>query len=47
MNNRFDAIIIGSGIIGCCVAYEMVKKGYKTLNVDKLGAAGMGSTSGS
>jgi sarcosine oxidase, subunit beta len=47
MNHNYDAIIIGSGIIGCCIAYEMAKKGFKTLNVDKLGAAGMGSTGGS
>lgn len=26
----YDAIIIGSGIIGCCTAYEMAKKGYRT-----------------
>ena len=44
MNQRYDAIIIGAGIIGCCIGYEMAKKGYKTLNVDKLPAAGQGST---
>ena len=47
MNQRYDAIIIGSGIIGCCVAFELRKKGYKTLNLDKLPKAGYGSTSGS
>jgi sarcosine oxidase subunit beta len=47
MTKKYDAIIIGAGIIGCCVAFELAKKGYKTLNVDKLGAAGQGSTSNS
>jgi sarcosine oxidase subunit beta len=47
MTEKYDAIIIGAGIIGCCVAFELAKKGYKTLNVDKLPAAGYGSTSGS
>ena len=31
-----DAIIIGSGIIGCTTAFELAKRGYKTLNIDKL-----------
>ncbi len=39
-----DAIIIGAGIIGCTTAFELAKKGYKTLNVDMLGEAGAGST---
>lgn len=47
MTSRFDAIIIESGIIGCCTALEMSKLGYRTLNIDKLPAAGMGSTAGS
>lgn len=44
MNKNYDAIIIGAGIIGCCTAFEMAKKGWKTLNIDKLAAAGYGST---
>lgn len=44
MNQQYDAIIIGAGIIGCSIAYELSKKGYKTLNIDKLNAAGLGST---
>jgi sarcosine oxidase subunit beta len=44
---KFDAIIIGCGIIGNCIAFELSKKGYKTLSVDKLGGSGFGSTSGS
>ncbi len=47
MSKQFDAIIIGSGIIGCCIGFEMAKKGHKTLNVDKLPAAGYGSTANS
>ncbi|MFK7805842.1 MAG: NAD(P)/FAD-dependent oxidoreductase [Anaerolineae bacterium] len=47
MNTNPDVIIIGSGIIGCAVAFEMSKAGYKTLNIDKLGDAGLGSTSNS
>jgi len=43
----YDAIIIGAGIIGNCIAYELARKGYKTLSVDKLGGSGFGSTSGS
>ena len=45
--NRHDVIIIGAGIIGCAIALSMTRKGYKTLNVDALPAAGYGSTSSS
>ena len=47
MNKSYDTIIIGAGIIGCCLAFELSKRGYKTLNVEKLGASGQGSTSNS
>lgn len=47
MEKTYDALIIGAGIIGCCVAFELSKKGYRTINVDKLPAAGYGSTSNS
>lgn len=47
MMKKYDAIIIGSGIIGCNIAFELAKKGWKTINVDKLSAAGSGSTSNS
>ncbi len=47
MTQKYDAIIIGAGIIGACVGFELAKKGYKTLNVDKLPASGYGSTSNS
>ncbi|NQU57823.1 MAG: FAD-binding oxidoreductase [Rhodospirillales bacterium] len=45
MSPRYDAIIIGAGIIGSCLGFEMAKKGWKTLNIDRLPAAGYGSTS--
>ena len=44
MGKPYDAVIIGAGIIGASIAFELAKKGYRTLNVDKLGAAGAGST---
>ncbi|MFT5657130.1 MAG: sarcosine oxidase subunit beta [Gammaproteobacteria bacterium] len=47
MNNQYDAIIIGAGIIGAAVGLELSRKGWKTLNIDKLPAAGYGSTSAS
>ena len=46
-NDRYDAIVIGAGIIGSAVAFELAKKGYSTLNLDKLPASGYGSTSNS
>ena len=47
MPRSYDAIVIGAGIIGCCTGYELAKRGYRTLNVDKLHGAGYGSTSSS
>jgi sarcosine oxidase subunit beta len=47
MNQKTDAIIIGCGIIGNCIAFELAKKGYHTLSIDKMGDSGAGSTSGS
>ncbi len=47
MDKQFDAIIIGCDIIGNCVAFELTKKGYRTLSIDKNGDSGAGSTAGS
>ena len=47
MSERYDAIVIGAGIIGACTGFELAKKGLKTLNIDKLPAAGYGSTGAS
>jgi sarcosine oxidase subunit beta len=46
-NQNYDAIIIGAGVIGTAIAYELSKKGRSTLNIDKLPASGYGSTSNS
>ncbi|MEM0943535.1 MAG: FAD-dependent oxidoreductase, partial [Pseudomonadota bacterium] len=42
-----DAIIIGTGVIGAAVAFELSKLGWKTLSLDRNQQAGHGSTSGS
>ena len=47
MTRRADAIIIGAGVIGAATAFELCKRGYKTLNIDKLPASGYGPTSNS
>jgi len=47
MSNSYDAIVIGAGVIGSAVGYELAKKRLKTLNLDKLPAAGYGSTGAS
>lgn len=47
MAQTADAIIIGAGVIGAAVAFEMAKKGMKTLTVDRATMAGQGSTAGS
>jgi sarcosine oxidase subunit beta len=44
---QYDAIIIGAGIIGANLGFEMSKAGFRTLNIDKLPAAGYGSTANS
>ena len=46
-DESFDAIIIGAGVIGAAVAFELGKRGWSTLNVDKLPSSGYGSTSNS
>ena len=47
MLKKYDAIVIGAGIIGACVGFELAKRGQKVLNVDKLSGSGFGSTAGS
>ncbi len=47
MGKTADAIIIGSGVIGAAIAFELAKTGWKTLNLDRNAQAGHGSTSGS
>ena len=40
MTQNYDAIIIGAGISGAAIAFELSKKGFKTVNIEKLAAAG-------
>ncbi len=47
MTTTADAIIIGTGVIGAAVAYELAKQGYKTLSLDRNAQVGHGSTAGS
>ncbi len=47
MKTTSDAVIIGAGVIGAAIAFELCKRGYQTLNIDKLPAAGYGPTSSS
>ena len=42
-----DAVVIGAGIIGTAVAYELAKRGQRTISVDRAPKAGYGSTSSS
>ncbi|WP_170416928.1 NAD(P)/FAD-dependent oxidoreductase [Ruegeria atlantica] len=42
-----DAIIIGTGVIGAAIAFEMAKAGWKTLSLDRNSQVGHGSTAGS
>lgn len=42
-----DAVIIGAGVIGAAIAFEMAKQGKTTISVDKGHDAGTGSTAGS
>ena len=46
-NSRYDAVIIGAGVIGTAVTHELSRRGWRTLTVDKGPAAGFGSTSAS
>ncbi len=47
MNNHYDAIIIGAGVIGSAIGFELAKKGWRVLNIDKNPASGYGSTAAS
>ena len=39
-----DVIIIGAGVIGCSTSFELARRGYQVLNIDKNNDAGAGST---
>lgn len=47
MSEKFDAIIIGAGVIGACIAFELAKSGRKVLSIDRLPTSGYGSTAAS
>ena len=41
------AIVIGAGVIGCSVAYEMARQGYEVIALDKAQSPGQGSSNAS
>ena len=47
MTQSPDAIIIGTGVIGTAIAFELAKQGKKTLSLDRNTQIGHGSTAGS
>ncbi|MBT8474973.1 MAG: FAD-binding oxidoreductase, partial [Alphaproteobacteria bacterium] len=47
MAQTADAIIIGTGVIGTAIAYELARQGLRTLNLDRNAQIGHGSTAGS
>jgi len=47
MTSKCDAVVIGAGVIGSSVAYELARKGLSVIVVDKAAAPGLGSTSSS
>ena len=47
MTQNFDAVIIGAGVIGSAVSFELSKRGWKTVNIDRNPTAGYGSTAAS
>ena len=38
----YDVVVIGSGVIGSSITFELGKPGFKTLTIDKDGGAGLG-----
>lgn len=47
MSKTADAIIIGAGVIGTAIAFELARRGMRTVSVDRNSQAGHGSTAGS
>ncbi|MFF9561694.1 FAD-dependent oxidoreductase, partial [Streptomyces albus] len=45
--NKTDAVVVGAGVIGSSIAYELAARGYEVLVIDKSGGPGYGSTSAS
>jgi len=42
-----DAVVIGTGVIGAAIAYELAKTGLRVVSIDRLGGVASGSTSSS
>lgn len=47
MREIADAVVVGAGVIGCSIAFELARDGLSVVVVDKAGAPGQGSTSAS
>ena len=47
MSDPVDALVVGAGVIGASIAFGLAKAGRRVTVVDKLPAAGYGSTSSS
>ncbi|MEM9048441.1 MAG: FAD-dependent oxidoreductase [Pseudomonadota bacterium] len=47
MTGAPDILIIGTGVIGAAIAFELSKAGFKTLSLDRNREVGHGSTAGS
>lgn len=47
MKRNVDAVVIGAGVIGSGVAYELAKRGLSIVVIDKATGPGLGSTSSS
>ena len=47
MTRTADAIVIGAGVIGSAVAFELARSGKRVVVVDRLAGPGSGSTSAS
>ena len=47
MSDNFDVVIIGAGVFGSGIAFELSRRGLSTCNVDMNAAPGYGSTSSS
>ncbi|BCF81229.1 MULTISPECIES: NAD(P)/FAD-dependent oxidoreductase [Rhodococcus] len=45
--DKTDAVVVGAGVIGSSIAYELAARGYEVLVIDKSGGPGYGSTSAS
>lgn len=45
MTVDFDVIIVGAGVVGCCIAYDCASNGLSTLLVEKAQSFGQGVSS--